>query len=387
MSALPLQGMTVVEAAEGVAGPFCGRMLAAFGADVIKVERPPHGDWSRAEGPFLSDDSSNESSALYLYNNTGKRSVLLDWHTGEGVAALKSLVASADVLIEDWTLPFRERHSIDRHSFTSANPALIQLSVTPFGLSGPYARWKSTPMIQLALGGYMYLTGEEDREPLALPGRQPDYVTGLNAYLAAQFALWERARIGEGRFLELSMFETLATLHQYTSVMQTYEGLVRTRNGHRWERHGLFATYPNTVLPCKDGFLCWGLAPEWQWELLCLMLGREDLQTDARFINRSKRRDHAEAVDEILTDWAKDKTRAELFKETAEDWGLITAPLLDLGEVLADPQYRHRGLFQELDHPVAGSARYPTFPFMSSETRPVLSRAPLLGEHTAAILS
>ena len=145
LNALPLQGITVVEAAEGVAGPFCGRMLAAFGADVIKVERPPHGDWSRAEGPFLSDDGSNETSALYLYNNTGKRSVLLDWHTAEGMAELKALTASADVFIEDWDLRFRERHPIELDGFVLANPALIELSVTPFGLSGPYAPLEIDP--------------------------------------------------------------------------------------------------------------------------------------------------------------------------------------------------------------------------------------------------
>lgn len=387
MTALPLKGLTVVEVAEGVAGPHCCRMLAAFGADVVKVELPPNGDWSRREGPFLTEDRDPEASALFLYNNTGKRSVLLDWHTPEGMARLSALAASADVLIEDWTLPFRERLDLPTDAFTAANPGLIELCVTPFGLSGPYARWNSSPMVQLALGGYMYLIGEEDREPLTLPGRQADYLTALTAYAAVQFALWERGRTGEGRFLELTMLETVATLHQFTYVMHTYDGLVRTRNGHRWERNGRFAAYPNVVLPCADGQLCWGLTPDWQWDLLCVMMDREDLQVDPRFDTREKRRVNADQIDEIIVEWAKDRPRAELFAETAGDWGLITAPVLDLGEVFDDPQYLHRGLFQQLDHPSAPTAVYPTFPFRSCLGTPDLSRAPMLGEHTDAVLA
>ena len=387
MTALPLRGLTVVEVAEGVAGPHCGRMLAAFGAEVVKVELPPDGDWSRREGPFLTEDRNREASALFLYNNTGKKSVLLDWRTPEGMARLHELAASADVLIEDWTLPLRERLDIATDAFTSASPGLVELCVTPFGLSGPYARWSSSPMVQLALGGYMYLIGEEDREPLSLPGRQADYLTGLGAYAAVQFALWERGRTGRGRFLELTMLETVATLHQYTYVMHTYEGLVRTRNGHRWERQGPFATYPNVVLPCADGLLCWGLAMEWQWDLLCVMMGREDLQNDPRFDTRQNRRANAEAIDEIILEWSKDRPRAPLFAETAGEWGLVTAPVLDLGEVLDDPQYRHRRLFQRLEHPSAPTAEYPSFPFRSSLGTPELSRAPMLGEHTDAILA
>ena len=386
MTALPLRGLTVVEAAEGVAGPHCGRMMAAFGANVVKIERPPDGDWSRGEGPFLTQDGDPEASALFLYNNTGKKSVLLDWHTPDGMAQLRSLVASADVLIEDWTLPLRERLGIATDAFTSDNPALVELCVTPFGLSGPYARWASTPMVQLALGSYMHLVGDEDREPLALPGRQPDYLAALCAYSAIQFALWERGRTGKGRFLELTMLETVATLHQYTYVMHTYEGLVRTRNGARWERQGPFAMYPNVVLPCEDGYLCWGLAMEWQWDLLCVMMGREDLRNDPRFDTRQKRRAKADEIDEILIEWAKDRPRARLFEETAGDWGLVTAPVLDLGEALDDGQYRHRGLFQQIDHPAAPRAAYPAFPFHSSLGSPTLTRAPLLGEHTKAVL-
>ncbi|HIM17521.1 MAG TPA: hypothetical protein EYM27_08785, partial [Dehalococcoidia bacterium] len=118
---LPLSGLEVVEVAQGVAGPFCGRLLAALGANVIKVERPPIGDWSRKIAPFLSDDNHPESSALYLYNNTGKKSVLIDWETESGIDTLTSLVSKADVLIEDWDVNYRESAGLSTEKFNSEN--------------------------------------------------------------------------------------------------------------------------------------------------------------------------------------------------------------------------------------------------------------------------
>ena len=122
---LPLRGIKVVEAAQGVAGPFCGRFLAALGAKVIKVERPPEGDWSRKIGPFLPGNVRSECSALYLYNNMGKESVLLDWETESGMSALETLVASPDILIEDWDRAYREEIGLTTDRFTSLNSELI----------------------------------------------------------------------------------------------------------------------------------------------------------------------------------------------------------------------------------------------------------------------
>ena len=145
----------MIEVAQGVAGPHCGRILAAFGADVVKIE-PPAGDWSRSIGPFLGDDENIESSATYQYNNSGKRSVLLDLSVPKEVSKLTDLVSEADILIEDWDIPSRVLNGIEKDRFTKLDSSLIEISLTPFGLSGPYSRFTSTPIIQLALGGYLY---------------------------------------------------------------------------------------------------------------------------------------------------------------------------------------------------------------------------------------
>ena len=217
-TSLPLEGLKVIEIAQGIAGPHCGRLLAAFGAEVIKIE-PPRGDWSRIVGPFLQDDENIESSATYQYNNSGKKSVVLDIATSKGMTAFKELVSTSDILLEDWDLSDRELLQISNNSFTDSNSSLIEISLTPFGLSGPYSKFTSTPIIQLALGGYLYLTGLPEKEPLMLPGHQPDYLTGLNGNGAVQIALWERDQTGNGQFVEIAMMETLATLHQFTMEM------------------------------------------------------------------------------------------------------------------------------------------------------------------------
>ena len=395
---MPLQGVRVVEVAEGVAGPFCGRMLAAFGADVVKVEQAPSGDRTRSLGPRLPGVKESEASALFLYLNMGKRSVALDWWNphppepaegplpeGEGDLRVQDrdllmrLVESADVLIEDWSAETRAVMGID--AMLADRPGLIDLSLTPFGTDGPYSRWRTTPLVSLALGGFLYLSGDEDREPLMIPGFQSEYLAGLHGYAGAMIALWKRTATGVGGRVEVSEIESLAALHQFTTVMHTYSGLVRSRHGARWENKGAYGRYPITVLPCKDGYVAFAVSTEGQWEMLFPMVGRADLLDEPRFETFVERRKHADEIDAILIDWMKDKTRAEVFEYAAGTWSEPASPLLDLGEVLEDRQLAHRGLFTEVDHPDAGRLTYPTVPFKMSVSQPRFERAPRLGEH------
>ena len=372
LTAAPLQDVTAIETARGVAGPFCGRMLAAFGANVIKVE-PPEGDWTRRAEPRLPGVSDDESSALYLYLNMGKRSVALDRNSDDGAAAFERLLEGADVLI---------RSVAD----APATDGVIDVSLSPFGSSGPYAGWRSSPLVSLALGGFLYLSGDEDREPLMIPGYQPEYLAGLHAYAGVLMALCDRDRTGAGRSVEVSEIETLAALHQFTTVMHTYGGLVRRRHGARWENQGGYGRYPITVLPCKDGYVSYAVSTEGQWDLLFPMIGRSELLQEPRFADFVERRENADEIDAILIDWMKDKTRQEIFQLAAGTWSEPAAPLLELREVLADPQLAHRRFFAQIAHPDAGTLAYPTAPFHMSLTPPTFRRAPKLGEHTDEVL-
>ena len=384
-AAQPLKDLTVVEVAEGVGGPFCGRLLAGFGANVVKVERPPNGDWTRGARPRLPDVPESEASSLFLYLNMGKQSVVVDWETEEGAATLGGLLRNADVLIEDWPHDF-EAGSRILEGVKADNPGLIDLSLTPFGTTGPYRSWKTTPLVSLALGGILYLCGDEDREPLLIPGQQSEYMAGLHGYGGLMMALWERDATGLGPRVEVSEIESLAALHQFTFVMHTYAGLVRRRHGARWENQGVYGRYPITLLPCKDGYMSYAVSTEGQWEMLFPMIGRPEVAEEPWFADLQERRKHVDEIDEIMIDWMKDKTRQEVFEIVAGTWSVPASPLLELEEVLEDPQLKFREFFSDVSHPDAGTLTYPTVPFRMSVSQPSFGRAPRLGEHTSAVV-
>ncbi len=376
-----LSGLTVVELSEQVSGPYCARLLGALGAEVIKVEKAPSGDRARNMGPFISDEPDPEMSALFLYLNTNKKSVTLEWETSAGREILERVLMQADVLVESFPPGYMDSHGLSFESLQKINPRLIIVSMSDFGSSGPYRDWTATPQVNLALGGYMYLSGEETREPLSMPGHQADYLAGLHAYLGCLMALWYRDDSGLGQRVEVATMESLAALSQFTTVMHTYNDTIRRRHGNRWESASSYGSYPNTVLPCKDGHVSFTVSTEKQWELLCVMIGRPDLLDDPRMLTFQNSRSHADEIDEMLLDWLKDRTKQEVFQTASGLWSVPVAPVSQLSEVLDDPQYRSRELCIEIDHPSAGLLTYPTVPFKMSGSPPRFERAPLLGEH------
>ena len=384
---LPLSDLTVVEVAESVAGAFCGRMLAAFGARVIKIERPPNGSWTRYAEPQLNGYQSPESGALFLYDNMGKESVVLDWKNVDGMASLLNLVSDADVLIDDWQPKTRRSLGIDTDTLQSLNPLLVNLSLTPFGLSGPYADWQSSPLVSLALGGYLYLSGEEDREPLMLPGYQAERLTAMKGYAGLMLALRAREMTGRGQPVELSEMEALAALHQFTFVSHQYDGIIRKRAGVRLATGRRTGGYPITTLPCKDGYITFSASAPHQWDYVCAMIGREDLLIDPRFSAFQSLKDAADEIDEILLEWVADKTRQEIVELAAGVYSVPASPVFDLSETVQDSQYIERGLFAKFDHPQDGGTTFPLVPFHMSVTQPRFSPAPSLGEHSGLMVA
>jgi crotonobetainyl-CoA:carnitine CoA-transferase CaiB-like acyl-CoA transferase len=210
---LPLLGFTVLELGEGVSAPYCGKLLADYGADVIKVE-PPEGDPARRHGPFPDDRTGvglphPEKSALFLYLNTNKKGVTLDFSTASGARLLRRLVEEADVLVENQPPGRLEELALSYRELARLNPRLLMVSVKPFG-EGPYGRWRATNLTSFASGGQMYLTGDPDREPLLNGGYQAEYQAGLNAFAATLAALLGLAVMEVGQHVEVSAMECQA---------------------------------------------------------------------------------------------------------------------------------------------------------------------------------
>ncbi len=378
----PLKGIKVVEVAQGVAGPHCGKILAGLGAEVLKVEIPPDGDWSRKFGPMIPSKDDLESSALFLHNNTGKKSVVMDWTEKEGFVNLQNLINKSDILIEDWDLKDRKSLNISKDFFIKQNPKLIEMCVTAFGLSGPYSTYKSTPMILFALGGFMNIMGFPDKKPIMLPGFQADYVTGINANNAIQIALWERDSISnKGQFLELSMIETLVNLHQAPFEMD--HGGNRQRMGHRQSALSAKGFPPGvSSVPAEDGYLTFGGGSQPIFETLCLMLGRPELIETEEFQNVFKNPESGVLMDKYMIDWMKGKTKQEVFIEVSTQWLLPVSPINTIRDILEDEQFNHKNAFQEIDHPMVGLAKYARLPFSINNKKLNIKRAPLLGENS-----
>ena len=317
----------------------------------------------------------------------GKESVVLDWKNADGMASLLNLVSDADVLIDDWQPKTRRSLGIDTDTLQSLNPLLVNLSLTPFGLSGPYADWQSSPLVSLALGGYLYLSGEEDREPLMLPGYQAQRLTAMKGYAGLMLALRAREMTGRGQPVELSEMEALAALHQFTFVSHQYDGIIRKRAGVRLATGRRTGGYPITTLPCKDGYITFSASAPHQWDYVCAMIGREDLLIDPRFSAFQSLKDAADEIDEILLEWVADKTRQEIVELAAGVYSVPASPVFDLSETMQDSQYIERGLFAQFDHPQDGGTTFPLVPFHMSATQPRFSPAPSLGEHNGLMVA
>jgi crotonobetainyl-CoA:carnitine CoA-transferase CaiB-like acyl-CoA transferase len=359
----------VIELGAGVAPAFAGRWLAAFGATVIKIE-PSGGSWTRQYSP-TGKQSGGESGALAAFLDAGKQSLVLDLGKPGDCARLQETAATADIVLHDL-----EPSDLARIEMT-ARPGLIEVALTPFGSDGPYAGYAATSLVLLALGGYQYLTGDAGREPLMLPGFQPEYLAGLYGVIAALAGIVSRVPEAGARRFEISMMESLASLHQFTASMWLYEGKIRSRHGNRWED-----LYPITTLPCRNGLVSFAMPTRETWERLCHMMRRPDLIEDPLFATPQLCRSHADELDAILTEWLSQHDMAELFAVAQQEWRLPLNPYAELDGVLGDPQYEARGFWVRIPEN-SPSIRHPGMPVAMSDTPWKIGRAPRLDEHDA----
>jgi len=221
--AQPLEGLRVLELGTFVSAPYCGKLFAGYGAEVIKIE-PPGGDISRAHGPFKDEVPNPERSALFLYLNTGKKSVVVDVGSPSGRESFLKLVETADVLIENYRPADMRALGLSYETLRSINPRLVMISVTTFGQHGPYADYESNNLVAFAMGGQMFITGTQDGGPLKNGGYQADYQGGLNAFSAGMLAVLAAERDGAGQHVDVSIQQCMAPILEATVPYYTYMG-------------------------------------------------------------------------------------------------------------------------------------------------------------------
>ena len=375
-----LAGLRVVEVGEMVAVPYCGKLLASLGADVIKVEPPKVGDASRRRGPFQGDVPHPERSGTYLYLNTGKRGVTLDLDDPQGRGMLRQLALGTDVIIHDSPPAVAFARGLDRETLAEINPSLIVAAITPFGSSGPNASYAASDANVFHAGGEgnllpngLALDTFPGRAPIAAGGMMASYQGGLTAavgILGAVVAQWAE---GTGQSVDCSMQEAQLAIGYLPIQRLEAEDFAETRFSRFFRMGG--------VMPAADGFVELLTLEPRQWEGLSRLLGEPDWASPDKFRDPAT---HGPAINENLRQWTAEHTREWLYRE-GQAHGVPIAPYLTPSEVYSSPQQRERDYFVDVFHPEAGDYDYAGLPVRMSETPPGTERAPLLGEHNAEV--
>ncbi len=374
---LPLEGIRVLEVGTFVSAPYCGRLFAGYGAEVIKIE-PPGGDLARAHGPFRDGEPNPETSALFLYLNTNKQSVELDLASQAGRDALLRLAADADVIIENFRPGDARALGLEYERLRAANPRLVLVSITAYGQEGPYAEYRSNNLIAFAMGGQMFITGDPDREPVKNGGYQADYQGGLNAFSAANLALLAAERDGEGQHVDISVQHCMGPILEAGIPFYSYNGM--------WlgQRRGNLMSSFMGVYPCLDGQVGVHVMAR-NFPPFARATGHPEWLEDERFATAESRREHDDVLMAEVIAWAAGVTKKEAYALGGEHRAPITF-IHTMKDLLESPQLASRGYLRRIDHPVAGEATYPGPPWWMGPDAWRDGPAPLLGEHTAAVL-
>jgi crotonobetainyl-CoA:carnitine CoA-transferase CaiB-like acyl-CoA transferase len=385
MSSLPpLSGVRVIELARILAGPWAGQLLADLGADVIKVESPDGGDDTRKWGPpfVTGHDGENLSAAYYHACNRGKRSIAVDFSTSTGAETIRNLVASADVLIENFKLGGLKKYGLDYESLKAINPKLVYCSITGFGQTGPYAPRAGYDFIIQGMSGLMSITGLAGGEPQKVGVAVTDIFTGLYSVIAIQAALRHAEATGEGQHIDMALLDAQMSVLANQNLNYLVSGKPPVQMGNA---HPNIAPYE--VLPVKDGHFILAVGNDGQFRKFCGVVGLPELGTHpdfatnaARIANRTALRDKTIAA---LADFERDALLAALEKE-----GVPAAPINDIGQAFADPQAIARGMRLNLDDGYGNTLPSVRAPMLFSQTPLTYSRpSPRLGEHTNEILA
>ncbi len=375
-----LDGVKVLDLTHHVAGPYCTKLLADFGADVVKVERPLTGDPARRMAPFYHDEPDLEKSLLFAYLNTSKQSVTLNLKSEDGKEILLRLAQEADILVENFSPRVMSSLGLGYQELQEANHELVAVSISNFGQAGPYRDFLATDLIQYALGGLSYIFGSNDRAPLKHALRPAQFKAGTNAAAATLIALYGRNAGGEGQHIDVSIQECMASCLRDTTSLYTYIGATRRR------QPAFSGDIPRSPTKTKDGYIVPVSFGHEDWEGSAELLQAPEL-LQPQFATPELRRQNASELDEVTRAVFERQDSLDLFRSAHERRGFIYGVVNSPQDIVESPQYQARGYFVDIEHPVMGTVKSPGAPFIMDGTPwSARSPAPTLGQHNREIL-
>ncbi len=354
-AAKALSGLRVLDLTRVRAGPTCCRILADFGADVIKIEAPDGVDPNEGmSGPRDGYDMLN------LHRN--KRSLTLNLKKPEGLAVFMDLVKQADVVVENYRPDVKDRLGFGYQALQAVNPRIILCSISGFGEDGPYRNRAGFDQIAQGMGGLMWVTGLPDQGPVRAGIAIADSSAGIYAANGIFIALLERAQSGQGQWVQTSLLQAQIAMCDFQAARWLVDQVVPPQAGNDHP----YST-PMGVLPTQDGYINIGVAGDRQWRALCEALQLPDVQKDPRFQTQDDRFKHRPALNEILHKHFVQKTSAH-WLALLEAHGIPAGPIYTMDEVFADPQVQHLGMAQTLTHKRRGEVRLVAQPVTLSRT-------------------
>jgi formyl-CoA transferase len=374
----PLTDIRVVEMGQLLAGPFCGQLLADFGAEVIKIEPPGEGDpmreWGR-EKPY-------GKSLWWPVVARNKKSVTLNLRLPEAQAVVRDLVAKADILIENFRPGTMERWGLGYDALKAINPRLIMVRVTGFGQTGPYASRAGYGSIGEAMGGLRYVVGDPSTQPSRMGISIGDELAATYACLGALMALHHRERTGEGQIVDSAIYEAVLAMMESMVTEYHVAGYIRERTGPI-----LPNVSPSNVFDTKDGKLLLVAAnQDTVFRRLAQAMGQPGLATDPRYATHAARGDHQPELDALINDWTR-TVDLEPLQSLLEEHGVPCGLIYTAPDMLKDPHFRAREAIVDVAHPVFGTLKMQNVaPRLSATPGAVRHAGPDLGEHTAEIL-
>ncbi len=372
----PLAGVRVLDLTES-RGLFAGKVLADLGADVVLVE-PPGGGPARSLGPFKDDTPGAENSLYFVNFNSNKRGITLNLDAPPGRDLLRRLARSADVVVEDFPIGGLESLGLDYPALSQINPGIILASVTPFGSTGPYARYKASDIVSMAMGGLMYVNGPPDAAPVVAPCEQGNQSVSVTAVFGIMAALLLRVKTGRGQLVQATAHQTLATI---TGGVWQYG--VGTRIARR--SGSQFGAVPGRIFQCRDGYVHILTIRPNHWQALVEVLGSPEALTGKEWLAMEYRNANPDIIDAYVTEFTMVHDKLEI-AEMCQAKGVPCAPVNTPADLYQDAHIRQRGTFVDVEHPSVG--RFPfvrPVPVFSQTACRIRRPAPLLGQHNVEL--